>query len=260
MTDPIRLEINSPTGEIVLDRPSRRNALTLAMWEALPGLVAQAADDADVKVVLIHGGTAGVFASGADISEFETIYATPEAADHASRIIAAALVAVETCAKPVIAAIEGACVGGGVSLATSADLRVAGKSTKFAVTPGKLGLVYSAADTRRLVAAVGIGAAKDILFTGRSFSAEEAAGMGLVDRLCADGAALGEARKVAADIASISQWSVRATKVMIRGLQSGWPDEGGPAGDLFLEGFRNEDFQEGYSAFLEKRAARFTHS
>jgi len=260
VTPPIRLDIVSPIGEIVLDRPSRRNALSIAMWEALPDLVAQASGHADIKVILIHGGTAGAFAAGADISEFEAIYATADSAARASGVIAAALAAVEACPKPVIAAVDGACVGGGVSLAMAADLRIAGPEAKFAVTPGKLGLVYSPTDTRRLVAAIGVGAAKDILFTGRSFSGAEAAAMGLVDRLCAEGSALNEARALAAQIASVSQWSVRATKAMIRGLQSGWPEDGGPASELFLAGFGNEDFDEGYKAFLEKRPARFTHS
>lgn len=257
MTAPIRLEINPSAAEIILERPSRRNALTLSMWQALPGLVTEATADPGVSVLLLHGGDTGAFAAGADISEFAETYATPASAARAADIIAAALAALETCPKPVIAAIEGACVGGGVSLAMAADLRIAGAGSRFAITPGKLGLVYAASDTRRLITAIGVGAAKDILFTGRSFGAAEAGAMGLVDRLCAEGEALAEARRLAGEIASVSQWSVRATKAMIRGLQSGWSEADGPARDLFLAGFRNDDFLEGYTAFLEKRPARF---
>lgn len=254
MTLPIRLDIAAPLAEIVLNKPERRNALSVDMWAAIPGLVAEANANPEVKLILLHGGTAG-----ADISEFETIYATTDAARASGQHIADALNAIETSEKPVIAAIEGACVGGGVSLAMAADLRIAGADAKFGVTPGKLGLVYPAGDTRRLLAAIGPGATKDILFTGRIFSAEEAKSIGLIDRLVAPGTALDAARAWAGEIAAVSQWSVRAIKRMIRGLQNGWTEETEDAQALFLHGFANEDFKEGYKAFLEKRAASFTY-
>jgi len=256
---PIRLDIKAPLAEIVLNRPERRNALSVTMWQAVPGLVAEANAHKDVKVILLHGGTAGAFAAGADISEFETIYATPETAQASGESIARALDAIETSGKPVIAAIEGACVGGGVSLAMATDLRVAGAGARFGVTPGKLGLVYPAGDTRRLLAAIGPGATKDILFTGRIFTADDARSIGLIDRLVETGTALDAARAWASEIAAISQWSTRAIKRMIRGLQAGWSDDNPDAQMLFLEGFSNEDFQEGYRAFLEKRPANFTY-
>lgn len=257
MTAAIRLDRAAPLAEIVLNKPEKRNALSVDMWAAIPGLVDQAVADPDTKVLLIHGGDAGAFAAGADISEFEQTYATKDSAKAAGDTIAAALHAVETCPKPTLAAIEGACVGGGVSLAMACDLRVASARSKFGVTPGKLGLVYPAGDTRRLLQAIGPGATKDILFTGRIFLADEAKEMKLIDRLVEDGDALEAARTFAQEIGAISQWSTRATKKMIAGLQSGWTDEAGEAADLFLEGFSNEDFQDGYKAFLEKRAPVF---
>ncbi len=258
MTAAIRLDIASPLAEIVLNKPEKRNALSVDMWAAIPGLVDQATANPDVKVLIIHGGDAGAFAAGADISEFEQTYATKDSAKAAGDTIAAALNAVESCPKPTMAAIEGACVGGGVSLAMACDLRVASARSKFGVTPGKLGLVYPAGDTRRLLNAIGLGATKDILFTGRIFLAAEAKDMKLIDRLADDGAALRDARSFASDIAAISQWSTRATKQMIKGLQSGWSDSDVGAAELFLEGFSNQDFQDGYRAFLEKRAPNFT--
>ncbi len=258
MTVSIRLDVNPHFAEIVLNKPAKRNALSVDMWAAIPSLVKQATQDPDVKVLIIHGGDAGAFAAGADISEFEEIYATKESAKASGDTIAAALDAVEACSKPTMAAIEGACVGGGVSLAMACDLRVASSGSKFGVTPGKLGLVYPAGDTRRLLEAIGPGATKDILFTGRIFLAEEAKDLGLIDRLTGKGEALASAREFAAQIAAISQWSTRATKRMIKGLQSGWPDTQAEAEALFLEGFSNEDFEDGYKAFLEKRAPNFT--
>jgi len=258
LTAAIRLDIAPPFAEIVLNKPEKRNALSVDMWAAIPDLVDQATANPDVKVLIIHGGDAGAFAAGADISEFEQTYATKDSAKAAGDTIAAALNAVEACPKPTMAAIEGACVGGGVSLAMACDLRVASARSKFGVTPGKLGLVYPAGDTRRLLNAIGPGATKDILFTGRIFLAAEAKEIKLIDRVAEDGAALTEARSFAADVAAISQWSTRATKQMIKGLQSGWSDSEAGAAELFLEGFSNQDFQDGYKAFLEKRAPNFT--
>jgi enoyl-CoA hydratase/carnithine racemase len=257
LTASIRLDRAAPLAEIVLNKPEKRNALSVDMWAAIPDLVDEAVRDPETKVLLIHGGDAGAFAAGADISEFERTYATKDSAKAAGDTIAAALNAVEACPKPTLAAIEGACVGGGVSLAMACDLRVASARSKFGVTPGKLGLVYPAGDTRRLLQAIGPGATKDILFTGRIFLADEAKEMKLIDRLVETGDALEAARAFAMEISAISQWSTRATKEMITGLQAGWTDETDTATDLFLEGFSNEDFQDGYRAFLEKRAPVF---
>ena len=258
MTAPIRLSLSPPIAEIILNKPEKRNALSVDMWAAIPTLIEDATNNPEIKILLVHGGNAGAFAAGADISEFEAIYTTRESAKASGDTIAAALNAVESCPKPTIAAIDGACVGGGVSLAMACDLRVAGAGSKFGVTPGKLGLVYPAGDTRRLLHAIGPSATKDILFTGRIFPAEEAKTLGLIDRLSVAGDALEDAREYAHQIASISQWSTRAIKQMIKGLQSGWDESGSEAANLFLDGFSNEDFQDGYKAFLEKRSANFT--
>jgi enoyl-CoA hydratase/carnithine racemase len=255
---PIYLERDGDIGFITLNQPARRNAMSQAMWSAMPGLISEAAAQPEVKTIIIHGGMAGAFSAGADISEFEEIYSTPETAAASGEAIKQALLAIERCPKPVIAAIDGACVGGGVSIATACDFRVAGRRSKFAVTPAKLGLVYAADDTRRLVELVGAARTKEILMTGRLVLAEEAAGLGLVSHLCEAGEALETARSLAASIGGVSQWSVRAVKRMVDGVAAGWDSDSEEARALFLEGFANEDFQEGYRAFLEKRPPDFT--
>ncbi|KCZ90054.1 enoyl-CoA hydratase/isomerase family protein [Hyphomonas johnsonii] len=254
----IRFEIREPFGEIILNKPDKRNALSVDMWAAIPELIERAVAAETVKIVLIHGGDAGAFAAGADISEFPTIYSTPESAAAAGETIEAALGAVETCPKPVIAAIEGACVGGGTSLAMAADLRVAGETARFGITPAKLGIVYPVGDTRRLVAAMGAARAKDVLLTGRIFDAAEAATLGLLNRTVPAGSALAGARELGEAIAANSQWSARAIKQMVAGVTAGWDETSAEAQALFLAGFASEDFKEGYTAFLEKRPARFT--
>jgi enoyl-CoA hydratase/carnithine racemase len=227
------------------------------MWKAIPGLVERAAGDSGVKVLLLASSHDAAFAAGADISEFEDNYRDAKAAAATSDIIGRAVDAVEACPKPVIAAIEGVCVGGGVSLAVAADLRVASENARFGITPGKLGILYSPADTRRLVRAVGVAGAKDLLFTGRIIHAEEARDLRLIDRLVPPGQAKETARSLAAEIGRLSQWSVRATKAMIDGLESGWSDDDRTGRELFLSGFSGKDFEEGFRAFLDKRKPDF---
>ncbi|MGA1342142.1 MAG: enoyl-CoA hydratase/isomerase family protein [Hyphomonas sp.] len=252
MTKSIRLDLVPPLAELVLDQPERRNALTLAMWAAIPARIAEANADTRVKLILLHGGGSGTFAAGADISEFGAIYATEEAARRSGRIVAQALQAIEESGKPVIAAIEGACVGGGASLAVASDLRIAHSGSTFGITPARLGLVYPPGDIRRLLQLAGPGTTRDLLYTGRLMPAAEAKDLGLIDRVT-QGPVLDAARALALEISGASQWSVRATKRMIRGLQSGWDETGPEAEGLFLESFANPDFAEGVSAFLGKR-------
>lgn len=253
----MRLETCPPFAEIILNRPEKRNALSIQMWAQIPALVAKAESDPDIKILLIHGGDSGSFAAGADISEFETIYGTRDSAERSGSTIGAALRAVETCKKPVIAVIEGACVGGGVSLAMACDLRIASPSAKLGITPAKLGLVYPPTDTRLLLRHVTLSHAKDLLFTGRIISADEALMMNVVDKLADCEDTLSFAKAYAQTIATNSQWSVRAIKQMISGLTQGWSDDSPQAKAMFLDGFENADFQEGYRAFLEKRKPDF---
>lgn len=258
MSGIIDYRVTGGVAELVLNNPEKRNAISQAMWQSMPGLVAQANDDAAVTALIIHGGATGAFAAGADISEFETIYATPEAAARSSAHIANGLSAIERSEKPVMAAIEGACVGGGVSIAMACDIRIAGDGAKFGVTPGKLGLCYPVADTRRLIQAVGPSATRDILYTGRIFPAEEAARIGLIDQLVGRDEALHHAREKAQTMAGNSQWSIQATKHIIARLLAGAEDDDAEAGAIYLSAFDEDDFHEGYRAFLEKRAPDFS--
>jgi enoyl-CoA hydratase/carnithine racemase len=256
MTDAVFYRSGSPAGEIVLHQPARRNALNEAMWLALPGLIAEAEADTQAKVIILRG-SGGHFAAGADISEFETVYATRERAALYSSAISQGLSSIAACAKPTLALIEGACIGGGCSIALACDFRFAVDSARFGVTPGKLGLVYPLADTRRLIRTVGLSRAKDILFTGRIFSAPEALVWGLVDRLDEIGNLEAEAMRLINDIARTSQWSVRATKRMIALMEEGASDDDAAAEALFLDSFSGEDFKEGYRAFLDKQSPDF---
>ncbi len=254
--DDLYLERNGAAAHLVLNRPAKRNAVTEAMWAAIPGLLAEAEADAKVRLLVVRG-EGGAFAAGADISEFETVYATPERAAAYSRAIAAALDGLATFPKPTLAAIRGACVGGGCGIALACDLRFAAEGSRFGITPGKLGLVYTLNDTRRLVDAVGISAAKDILFTGRLIEAEEALRLRLIDRLVEPDALEAEAAAYADLVGAASGRSARVTKAIMARIIAGQTEDDDATRAMFLDAFQGADFQEGYRAFLDKRKPVF---
>ncbi|KSB91551.1 hypothetical protein AS593_06325 [Caulobacter vibrioides] len=249
----LTLAIDGDVATLAFDRPAKRNAITLAMWRALPeACAAFAVSDAKVLVVTGRGGH---FAAGADISEFEAVYATPESAADYNAAIAAGVAAIAEQEKPVLAAIEGACVGGGLAIALACDLRIAAADARLAITPAKLGLTYSLEDTKRLVDAVGASAARDILFTGRLLSADEAVRLRLVDAVEDDIPAAVTTK--AAEIAAASQRSVRAIKATIRAILGGAVKDDAATRAAFVASVSGPDFIEGRSAFLEKRKPEF---
>lgn len=257
MPGQLRLEIAAPVAEIVIDAPARRNAFNIGMWAALPGLIAEAEASPEARVIILHGGETGHFAAGADISEFETIYADRDSAAKSRDTISDALDRLATCRKPVIAAIEGACIGGGVSLALACDIQVAAENARFGVTPARLGLIYPPGDTRRLIAAVGPAQAKDILFTGAIFDASRAQRIGLVTELCPPGTAMQTAREKSAAIAALSQYSVREMKQVITALGSPEGLDETEGRERFVQAATGPDFKEGYVSFMRKRKPDF---
>ncbi len=167
---------------LTLNRPQRRNALDQATWIALAEHMAEAANDPACAVVILTGGPAA-FAAGADISEFETVYADAVSTARFQAHVEAAMSAIESCNKPVIAQISGACVGGGCGLALACDIRFADDGAQFGITPAKLGLVYTPRDIKRVINAAGLSRAKDLLFSGRLIDAQDALRIGLIDRV-----------------------------------------------------------------------------
>lgn len=242
---------------LLIDRPARRNAMDRAMWRALPGLVAEAVADRDVAVLCI-AGSGGHFCGGADIAEFADCYVTPAATAETNAAIRAAVESLAECPKPTLALVEGACVGGGVALALACDLRLAADDGRFAVTPVKLGLIYSHADTLRLVRAIGAGRAKELLFSGRVVMADEASRIGLVDRLWPKSAFDAESDAYVHSLAAASRPALRGVKAMVRAIEEGATSESDALAALFEAPFAGSDFAEGYAAFLAKRPPRFT--
>ena len=253
MTDKLILKIDVPVAQLILNNPQRRNALNLEMWAAIPGLIEQVATSEGVRALIIHGGDTGHFAAGADISEFATLYATKDGAQAAAETLAKATLAIEACPVPVIAAIEGACMGAGLSLATAADLRVISDGARFCLPPAKLGAAYPYGDLRRLSDIIGLSATRDLLLTARIFEADEAETLGLSSRRVRTGKALDTATAMATEMAALSRWSLSAGKTMLNTIGAGQKVETPAMRALQVEGFLGADFLEGQSAFMTKR-------
>lgn len=253
----LRLHTTGPIARILIDNPQRRNALSRAMWRAIPEVVQQALATPGIRVLVLQGATPGTFAAGADISEFEQTYASQEEALRANAEIQAAVDALEQCPLPTVALIDGACVGGGISLATACDVRWASARARFAVTPSKLGLSYHPEDLRRLVQACGLAAASELLYSGQIWDAPRALQTGLISLLLPveEFEAAGEAL-----VQAMAANSLTANQAIKQGLRAVLQRDAAAyaqAAQTFEDLFAAPDFLEGRNAFLEKRPARF---
>ena len=242
---------------IVADNPARMNALSAAMWQALPGHIAAAASDPEVRVVILRGAGDKAFSAGADISEFESAR-TGDAAKTYDALNDAAFNALISCPKPVIAMIHGFCLGGGLGLALCCDLRIGDDASQYAIPAAKLGIGYNARWVRPILAAVPPSRAKELLFTGRRYRSAEAEAMGLVTRLVPTADLEAATRALAAEIAGNAPLSVTAAKRVIDELVR-HPEAADMAAldGLVAACFESEDYAEGRRAFLEKRRAFF---
>lgn len=255
MTD-IALNFEPPFARIVLNRPERRNAISRAMWRALPAIRTAIEARADVLVTLVEG-EGGHFSAGADIAEFDEVYRDPAAARDYGDAVQDGLRALIGLDRPSIAVLRGNTVGGGLGLALACDLRFCAADAYLAVTPARLGLIYGHAETRRLVELVGPSRAKDLLFTGRRIETEEALAIGLIDRrveTALQDTVLGYAR----GLADLSQASIRGGKRAVDAISGGMTVETPAFRALTESAALGPDFAEGRAAFAGKRTPKFT--
>ena len=250
--DELLHEVRDGVAYVTFNRPQARNALTFAMYERLAQICNDANTDRSIKAILITGAGDKAFAAGTDISQFRAFDKEEDALNYESRIDRV-MVAIERCRVPTIAAIHGACTGGGASIATCFDLRVASRTMKFGFPVARtLGNCLSMASYARLVYLVGPGLVKDIVFQARLVEAAEALAKGLVNELCDDQAALMKrAEEVTRQVASHAPLTLQATKEALLRLRR--PVEHGEGNDLVLMCYMSQDFREGMDAFLTKR-------
>ena len=240
---------------VTLNRTERRNAMSLGMWRRLGEVFLELASERDLRAVILTGA-GGHFCAGADIGEFGQVRSNTELGKEYERAVDECQGAIVALPKPTIAAIAGSCVGGGCGLALACDLRLASADAKFAITAAKLGIVYGLRETQLLCRAVGLSQAKRILFAAERIDAEEAARIGLIDRLT-PGPVLPAARDLAATIAEGAPRSIAAAKGILNALADGAADPHVIEGWM-REALKSEDYREGVRAFQEKRKPRFT--
>jgi enoyl-CoA hydratase/carnithine racemase len=252
------LRRDGPVGWLLLQRPERKNALNLAMLDALPRLLQQAAAEPQLRVLIVSGGAGQAFCAGADILEFAEMAGDDARLRRFAATFAAAQTAMADFIKPAIAMISGPCIGGGCGLALGCDLRLADSTARFAITPAKLGLEYGRDDCRRLVEAVGAAAAAELLFSARTIDADAALALRLISRHCAPPDLEAVTVALAQSIAANAPSSLRALKAQLRAVRGGALTDDAASRDAFVAAFHGRDFAEGMAAFQEKRPPRFT--
>lgn len=257
-TDRMLAHVENGVGWITFNQPQKRNAVSYDMWLAIPEIVQAFNSDDDVRVVVMKGAGDRAFVSGADISEFEDKRSAKDAIEKYEQATSAANAALKALPKPLIAMIRGYCIGGGLGLAITADLRIAADDGQFAIPAAKLGLGYAYRGIKELSNVVGPSFAKEIFFTARRFDAQEARVMGLVNRVVPAAELEPTVRALAELIAGNAPLTVKAAKAAIN---EGVKDPGErnlPAIDAMVARcFASEDYVEGRRAFMEKRPPRF---
>ena len=258
MTDKMIARRDGPVGHMIFNQPEKRNAVSLAMWEAAERILAEFADDPQVRVLVLSGAGGKAFVSGADISEFEGLRDSEERIAHYNAKTKAVYALVEAFPKPSIAMIDGYCIGGGLNLACVSDIRICSEKSQFAMPAARLGLGYPFDAIRRLTTIVGLANARDLMFTARRITAEEAHRIGLAQNVVAEDALEQTVADYAAAIAANAPLTVQAMKFISTQVAAA-PDERDHAkcDEMVAACFASEDYAEGRRAFMEKRTPEF---
>ena len=258
-TDKMLSRKEGHVGYVIFNNPERRNAVSLEMWEATTEILADFGNDNDIRVVVLTGAGDKAFVSGADISKFENERASEEAVARYNQTVERANAAIYEYPKPTIAMIRGYCIGGGVGLALSCDLRICSDDSRFAVPAAKLGLGYPYHGLKKLVDVVGISFAKEIFYTARQFNAVEAQTMGLVNRVVPADELETYVKNYADTIGGNAPLTVNAVKFIANQTVA---DEDKRdlkrCAEMVKRCFDSKDYIEGRRAFMEKRKPAFT--
>jgi enoyl-CoA hydratase/carnithine racemase len=254
---PVHLRTAGHVADVTLDAPDKLNAISVAMWRELTRIFRELARDDTVRCILVRGA-GGNFAAGADITEFATVRFDQTSAKHFHlEIIGAAIDAIRTVPQPVIAAIEGFCVGGGLEIAVACDLRIATDDARIGAPVGKVGFPFALPELLPLVALVGPGVAADLLLAGRVFSGSEAQVAGLVQRAVPRDDHARVIETTTSAIVTGSPVAARQNKAQIRSLMEGGLAYTQAQLEASFGFIGSDDYREGIAAFLAKRPPRF---
>ena len=257
-THKIIAEVDGGIGWLTFNQPERRNAISLEMWQGIGDALEAFQQDDDVRVVIMKGAGGKAFASGADISEFDTQRANAEQRKRYGEISGRGNQWLGQLSKPLIAMIHGYCIGGGLAIALNADVRFATPASQFGIPAAKLGLGYEYAGLAKLARLVGPARARDIMFTARFMDADEAMQMGLINFVVDEGELEQRVRDYAAMIARNAPLTVRAAKAAVNAFERYSITEASKEVAPLVDAcFDSEDYKEGRRAFAEKRAPQF---
>jgi len=260
-TEKIVAEVEQGVGWLSFNNPERRNAVSLEMWQGLGDAAEAFEADAEVRVVVVRGAGGKAFAAGADISEFEQHRANAQQKKTYGEIASRGTLGLAQMSKPLIAMVQGFCIGGGLALALTADVRFASRASTFGIPAAKLGLGYEYVGIAALARLVGPSATKDILFSARFLDADEALRIGLVNFAVDDAELEQQVRAYALRIAGNAPLTAHAAKSAVRVFERYSNDDDAATIEALVDRcFDSDDFREGRRAFVEKRPAVFTGS
>ena len=252
------VERRGAVGWLVFDQPAKRNAINGAMWRAIPEAMASFDADPEVRCVAFRGSGSEAFAAGADISEFEKNRAERSSVGAYDNLLDRVLHSIQGSLKPSVAMIYGFCMGGGLEIALACDLRYCGRSAQFAIPAARLGLAYNVEGHKRLLETVGHAWAREIMFLGRRYGAQEAAAMGLVHRVLDDAALERTVEEILATLCENAPLAIANSKTIVEEYvkASGAPDPLRMAAAI-ERCATSADYIEGRRAFMEKRKPKF---
>jgi enoyl-CoA hydratase/carnithine racemase len=253
----LRLEPDGSTVHLVIDRPQKANAVTEQMWDDLPDLIGRAEAMPGARVLVLESSAPTVFCAGADVEEYRAHAGDPGWGQANHERVTRATDALHRSSLATVAAVAGACAGGGVALVTACDLRIAAENASFSVPPARLGLVYPQQDTARLVDLVGGSGARFLLLTAARVDAAWALRSRLVDEVVSAEDLADRVAAVAGAIASNAGVSVRAMKRTVELALAGTRAENEETRALLREALGHADHEEGTAAFLDRRPPRF---
>jgi len=250
--------VRDGVGLITFNQPEKRNAMSVEMWDGLAAILDAWEHAPAVQVVVLAGAGDKAFVSGADISQFEKSRSNADAQKEYDRLTSAGRAKLAAFRKPVIARIQGFCLGGGLGIALQADIRVAAEGSTFGIPAAKLGIAYGFDMVRRLVSLVGPAHAATLLFTGERIGAAEAARVGLVNQVV-PAAALDEmVTAIACGIAANAPLSIAGMKLILRQAARDPAERDMDAvAQAVAACFDSADYTEGRTAFMEKRKPVF---
>jgi enoyl-CoA hydratase len=248
-------------GHLIFNNPDRRNAMTLEMWGAAIAALQEFGSDAAIRVVVMRGAGGKAFVSGSDITQFDDQRKNAEQSAAFARHSADALACMGSFSKPLIAMIEGYCIGGGVRVAAAADIRIASDKSVFAIPAAKLGLGYSFESVEKLVGLIGPAAVKELLLTGRRIDAHVALRMGLVNMVVTEADLEKATQELALEIAGNAPLTIRAVKIAVEQAMLPPANRNMDVVNASIRAcFDSEDYGIGRKAFAQKQTPRFTGS